>query len=399
MQRKETSKSWKIGSTCVITYIASYYMRNLLSVLSPQMLESGNNITEVWLGLLGSSYMIFYAIGQLVNGVLGDRFSTKSMIVTGLFITGSSSVGFAFSVGTVLPVVCFALLGYGLSMLRGPMMKMISENTPEKHARVICAFFSSASFIGAFIAGLFAAFFKWKTAFVAAGAVIFMIAAAAYIVITRLENNGLVAKSKSRANKLDILGVFKADKFFFYMIISMLVEITTTSINFWIPAYLTEHLKFDKDSANMIFTVKQILRAASPFIAIAIYKYVKDEIKIIKYSFMISGLFLIAMLFADNVWVNILFFFIALTVSGFAAAVLWSIYIPSLKATGKVSSANGVLDCSGYVGAAAANMIFASMAGNMGWDAVIILWSAIMMLGFVAGVCEQIKIRLKKAEV
>ena len=64
MQRSETSKSWKIGSTCVITYIASYYMRNLLGVLTPQMLETGN-FTKEWLGLLSSSYMIFYAIGQL----------------------------------------------------------------------------------------------------------------------------------------------------------------------------------------------------------------------------------------------------------------------------------------------------------------------------------------------
>ena len=146
MKSKEVSKSWKIGSTCVITYIASYYMRNLLGVLTPQMLETGE-FTKEWVGLLSSSYMLFYAIGQLVNGVLGDRISTKDMIVVGLLITGFSSVCFAFSLGTLLSVICFALLGYGLSMLRGPMMKMISENTLESHARVICAFFSSASFI------------------------------------------------------------------------------------------------------------------------------------------------------------------------------------------------------------------------------------------------------------
>lgn len=396
MQSKETSKSWKIGSTCVITYIASYYMRNLLGVLTPQMLETGN-FTKEWIGLLSSSYMFLYAIGQLVNGVLGDRISTKNMIVSGLLITGASSLGFAFSSGTVIPVMCFAFLGYGLSMLRGPMMKMISENTPKKHARVICAFFSSASFIGAFVAGLFAAIFKWKMAFIAAGLVIFVTAAVAYIVITGLERKNMIAENKAAENKRDILGVFKADKFVFYIMISMLVEITATSINFWIPAYLTENLGFSSNAANMMFTIKSILRAASPFIAIAIYEYVKDEIKIMKYSFFASGVFLIAMLFAKNPWVNILVFFISLIVSGFAAAVLWSIYIPSLKATGKVSSANGILDCSGYIGAATSNMIFASVADNMGWNAVIILWSAIMMLGFVLCIFEQIKIRVNKS--
>ena len=62
---------------------------------------------------------------------------------------------------------------------------------------------------------------------------------------------------------------------------------------------------------------------------------------------------------------------------------------------GKVSSVNGILDCLGYIGAAVSNMIFASMADNMEWNAVVILWSVIIMVGFVLGAFEQIKIIAK----
>lgn len=393
MQNKEFSKSLKIGTTCVVTYIASYYMRNLLGVLTPQMLETGK-FTKEWVGLLSSSYMIFYAIGQIVNGVLGDRISAKNMIVSGLVITAISSESFAFSTGTVTQILCFGFLGYGLSMLRGPMMKMISENTMEKHARVICAFFSSASFIGAFVAGIFAAIFRWNIAFIVAGLLILAIAVTAYIIITGFEQKNMIIDNKQEKEKRDIFGVFKAERFFFYIIIGILAEITSTSINFWIPTYLTENLGFSNNAANIIFVIKSILRSTSPFIAIAIYEYIKDEIKIIKYSFLVSSAFLIFMLFAKNAWLNILFFFISLVVSGFSAAVLWSIYIPSLKATGNVSTANGILDCSGYVGAAIANVIFASLADKMGWNAVIILWATIMFVGYIAGIFEHIKTKM-----
>lgn len=67
-----------------------------------------------------------------------------------------------------------------------------------------------------------------------------------------------------------------------------------------------------------------------------------------------------------------------------SSSLLWSIYIPGLGKTGKVSSVNGVLDCTGYIAAAAANMLFVGIMGSVGWNAVFVLWSAIGMIGVVS---------------
>lgn len=389
-------KSVQIGATCIVTYIASYYMRNLLGVLTPAMLDTGK-YTKEYIGILSSAYMVFYAIGQLTNGVLGDIFSPKRMVVIGLATTGLASIVFPYSGNGIAQVMCFAFLGYGLSMLRGPLMKIISENTSSRQARIICAFFSSAGFIGAFIAGLFAVMFHWDIAFIAAGTVIYIIAIIAYFFLTYLERKNMITyhfvKNKK---KKDIFSILKADKFVFYMVIGLISEITSTSISFWIPTYLTEYLSFDNNSANVIFIIKSLLRSFSPFIAIFIYKYMSDEIKIIKYSFLTSSVLFLGMLFVKCAWINILMFFLSLMISGFAAAMLWSVYIPSLKKTGKVSSANGILDCAGYVGAAVANMVFAELAGNIGWNSVIILWTVIMLLGYSASIFELFKFKGKE---
>jgi sugar phosphate permease len=77
---------------------------------------------------LSATYMLLYAAGQLVNGFLGDVFSPKNMVSIGLFVSGGSFLVFPFISGEMLQIVCFAGFGFGLSMLRGPLMKIISAD-------------------------------------------------------------------------------------------------------------------------------------------------------------------------------------------------------------------------------------------------------------------------------
>lgn len=69
-----------------------------------------------------------------------------------------------------------------------------------------------------------------------------------------------------------------------------------------------------------------------------------------------------------------------------SSALLWSIYIPGLGKTGKASSVNGILDCTGYVAAAASNIIFAGAMKGIGWNGIFVLWSVIGIIGVIATV-------------
>ena len=66
------------------------------------------------------------------------------------------------------------------------------------------------------------------------------------------------------------------------------------------------------------------------------------------------------------------------------SALLWSIYIPGLGKTGRVSSVNGILDCTGYIAAAVANILFAGIMSRAGWNTVILLWASIGVVGIIA---------------
>lgn len=395
MQKTDNRKAVTIGLICIATYMVNYYLRNLLSVMTPMLLDTGK-YTETHIGQLSSTYMVLYAAGQLVNGVLGDRLSPKKMVLIGIITASIATVAFPLTPYAWVQFAYFAALGFGLSMVRGPLMKIISENTAPNQARTICVFFSFASFAGPLIASLFAMVNNWVWGYLIAGILAVAVAFAAYIGLNVLERKGVISYRSSRGEGIGaLLSVFKIEKFGFYMVIACLVEIAGASVSFWIPTYLKEGLLFDKDTANFIFSGISTCRSFMPFLSLAIFRAIKErDIPMMRVSFGLSAALFLCMLVAPNRYVSILFLLLALMSMSCSSALLWSIYIPSLGKTGKVSSVNGILDCTGYIAAALANLLFAEVMANVGWDTVFVLWSSIGIIGIIA----TLFVKSKKAE-
>lgn len=383
--KAESKKAVIIGIVCIATYLANYYLRNILSVLTPQLLET-NLFTVEHIGLLSSIYMFFYAAGQLANGFLGDLISPKKMVVAGVLVASTASILFPFLGIKVLQILCFSVFGMALSMVRGPMMKIISENTEPNHARTICVFFSFASFSGPLIASLFAMINQWDFAFVVSGLVAIIVGIAAYTVLTIMEKKEQIHYRSSKGEGISsVISVFKIEKFAFYMFIASLVEISGASISFWIPTFLNSNLLFSKNMSNIIFTIISLLRSFMPFVTLAIFRATNEkDITIMRVTFFISAILFAGLLFAPNKWFSLIFLLLALMSMSCSSALLWSIYIPGLGKTGKVSSVNGILDSTGYVAAAMSNILFSQMMIRVGWNGVFILWSALGVAGVTA---------------
>ena len=91
---------------------------------------------------------------------------------------------------------------------------------------------------------------------------------------------------------------------------------------------------------------------------------------------------LLSMIFVPGVWAKVVFLIAKLSFSC-GSAVLCSIYIPRMGSTGKVSSINGAINCTGYLSASIANAVFARLLGLI-WNGVILVWRRIAAVGFVA---------------
>ncbi len=122
-----------LGTLCSVAYLAVYIARNVLSAVTPLMVEDG--YTEEYIGKLSSLYFIFYAVGQLINGAIGDKIKAKWMICMGLLGAGAVNVIFMqITDSPVAAMLVYSLTGFFLSMVYGPMTKVVAENTEPLHA-------------------------------------------------------------------------------------------------------------------------------------------------------------------------------------------------------------------------------------------------------------------------
>lgn len=367
-------KSLKIGIATVLPYVINYCLRNVLSVLTPYMLSDG--YAKEYLAALSAAYMLAYAIGQLINGFLGDVVSPRKMVAAGLALAGLTQILFPFCAQGPVHTVLYFAMGFGLSMMRGPLMRVITGSTPLRHSRIICVFFSASSFIGPLMNSLLSMLFHWDRVFVVTGTVGLVMAAASYLVLSLLEKKGAttVASGKKMSFR-EMLGLFKLDHFFYYLIMACVCETMVTVVSFWIPALFTEYVHFPEEQANLLFSGITTGRMLMPFVTLTLFTLTgESESLLVRLFCGLCVFFLSLMLVLPVGWLTVITLLLALMSFSVVSSSLWSIYIPSLGRTGHVSAANGLLDASGYFAASAFSLISARILTCQGWKAMISSW-------------------------
>lgn len=375
-----------IGTLCSVSYLAVYVARNVLSAVTPQMVESGG-YTEPYIGDISSLYFVFYAVGQLINGAIGDKIKAKYMISFGLLFAGVTNLLFPtiaqYRYGAM---IVYAMTGFFLSMIYGPMTKVVSENTDPIHTTRCSLGYTFASFLGSPMAGFLAVFLSWQSVFVASSVFLFAMAVICFSFFCLFERRGIVQygnykPAQKGGGNIKVLFKHKIVK---YSLISIITGIVRTSVVFWLPTYISQHLNFSSQVAAGIYTAATLAISATSFIAVFVFERLNRDIeKTVLIMFISSTLFFILTYFIQNPIINIVCIVLAIMSSNGAACMLWSRYCPSLRDTGMVSSATGFLDFLSYMAAAASNIIFANAISAIGWGNLILVWLGLIIFGVV----------------
>lgn len=372
-----------IGTLCSVAYFAVYIARNILSAVTPGMVELG--YTETYIGGVSSLYLVFYAVGQLINGMIGDKIKSKYMISLGLILAGVTNLLFPYIIDRPTgAMIVYGMTGFFLSMIYGPMTKAVSENTEPIYATRCTLGYTFASFIGSPAAGLLAMLLSWQNVFRVSSAALFVMGALCIILFTVFEKKRILVYGtyKPKEKGLKNIGVLFKRQIVKFTLISILTGVVRTSVVFWLPTYIAQYLGFPPETAAGIFTVTTLAISLTTFIVIFIYERLgRDMDKTVLLMFSLAALFFIAVYFVKPAIPNIILMVLAIMSSGGAATMLWSRYCPGLYDTGLVSSATGFLDFASYTGAAIANLTFANAIHAIGWGNLILVWFALMATG------------------
>lgn len=392
----ELKSALALGTMCIISYLGCYLARNLLSVVTPEMV-SETSFTYENIGTLSTVYMVVYALGQLVNGRIGDMLRAKWLVGIGLFFTGVFNFMIPLFDSILVITVVYGASGLFQSMIYAPLMRSIAENTTAHYAHRCALGFSVASFLATPAASVVSMIFNWKYAFWVCGGAMMLLGVACYVCFDIFERRGIVKykeRVKGERQKADYPLLIRRGLIRF-TVIAVLTGITRTSVVFWTPTYLNTYLGFSDDISAVIFSVITVIKAVNPYVAILVVyeKIFKRNMNVsLLLMFFTSAVAFFGMFLVSEPFLNVLLLTVALFTSGCAASLLFSVWCPSLADTGMVSTATGFVDAASYLGAGVANLLFANAITTIGWGWLIISWSALMVVGIL------ISLPLKKAK-
>ena len=397
---RSAKNAFLIGGLCAIAYLAVYFARNVLSAVSQQMLDGG--FTKEYIGALSSTFFVFYAVGQLINGAIGDKINARYMISLGLLLSAIANAVYPFVASySFASNLAYGLVGFFLSLIYGPMTKVVAENTEPIHATRCSIGYTFSSYFGSPMAGVVAMMASWQWAFGISSIFLAVMAVACFLAFLALEKRGVVkynqfsVKEKTKGAGVKVL--IRDYHIIKFSVISMVTGIIRTALLSWFTIYFAEHLGYGTTESEGMFSITTIIISGAAFFAIFLYEKLGRNMDItLILSFLVSTIAFIALFFVKLPILNIVILVIAVFASNCAATMLWSRYCTSLYETGMVSTVTGFLDFLSYMAAAAANIVFPLMVKDGDWSFVILTSAALMIIGLVVSLPVDRLIKRKK---
>lgn len=393
-KKQSVRNAFMLGTLCSVSYLGVYFARNVLSATTPHIVEN-TAYTAEYIGGVSSLYFIFYAVGQLINGFIGDRIKARYMMSFGLILAGICNMAFPYFIDSPTTVkLIYGMTGFFLAMIYAPMTKVVAENTEPHHATRCSLGYTFASFFGSPMAGLIASLLAWQAVFATSTVILAAMGIICFFVFLFFEKKGIVkyGQYKHEPTKGGGIKVLIDHHIIKFTLIAVITGVIRTSTVFWLPTYFAQHLNFSSTNATMIYTAATLVISATTFVAVFIYERLGRNMDLTIFaSFIISALLFLAAVFIGAPTLNIIITVLAIMANNCAATMLWSRYCPSLRDTGMVSGATGFLDFMGYMSAAVANVIFPTVSARFGWHPLIVSWFVLMALGIAVSIPKKSK--------
>ena len=163
-------RHWRIRTvaTLWITYASFYLCRVNMSVALPEIMRVFG-YSKVDVGAIGSAMFIAYGVGQLINGLLGDRVGARAMMSLGLTASALLNLVFGFSSTLGVMMVIWGLNGYVQSMGWSPSVKAVANWFPPRQRGRVSGIYGSSFQIGIMLAwllgGYAATHYGWRYVF------------------------------------------------------------------------------------------------------------------------------------------------------------------------------------------------------------------------------------------
>ncbi len=382
-----------------ITYSAFYLTRVNMSIAIPGIIKEFGYSKTVMGGLL-TSLFITYAIGQFINGQLGDRFGARKLISFGLLVSGLLNIIFGFNSAITAMMIIWGLNGFFQSMGWGPSVKTVANwFPPEKRGKMSGLLGTSYQIGNAYswaLAGFVVGLLGWRWAFWIPGIIVILLVIHWYVrgrnapeevglSTIEEESAGIEVTGETRKDHYiglssTLAAVLKDPRIWVVALGLFCLNIVRYGFMSWAPTYMFEVQKAAISTAAYKAIAIPVAGGLGAIFAGWITDRFFESRRAPVATVMLIFLGLFVWLFPRIPVDRWILSFICLLVIGFMT------YGPHVLMVGTIAmdfgtrkaaaSAAGFIDCFGYIGAALTGIGSGLLIDKYSWNAAFYFWIA-----------------------
>lgn len=372
---------------CWAAYFSTYICRLNYSAVMPE-LSGGQVFSSGQIAAVSSIFFVFYGVGQLFSGVLGDRLNTRRMIFWGLTVSALSNIGIFFLHSFPVLLALWAVNGVVQSLIWSPVLKIASVYFDQKGKEKFGVDISTTVPLGtlaSYAVSLFTlAFLPWHYVFLTCG-LVELAFAVVWITGTKKTLKAItpVVYDTVKPQKVKALGFvptmrLMASSGVLLLLIPLAIQGTLKdSVTQWVPTFFNSAFGSKTTFSLVLTMVLPVINVTGAYFAKALNKRIQNEVATSAFFFGVSVCFLFLLrLFGSKSMAVALLSMAGVTNCMFAINVMLITMVPLwFHKSGRVSTIGGFLNALAYIGCGGLNLVAGKLLDSgAGWNRLFFMW-------------------------
>lgn len=380
---------------CAVIYFVSYVTRiNYSAVLVEIMKSEGYTKTAASVPLTG--LFIVYGIGQLISGVLGDRFSPEKIIFTGLIITAAMNTLVPFASSTLIMTVIWSINGFAQALMWPPLVKILTKHLSRDDYTLNIVYIHFGSSLGTIFvyaaSPVIISLSSWRFVFFSAAILAVIVAVIWIVSVFRIEKHTELVED----NTAEVTSATDTSKANFthaaIILLSLIMAanifqgLLRDGISTWMPTYMSDTFGFDSSSAILTGVALPVATMIVSKFTTAIYRKVfRNEAKCTTLFFAIctASCLVLCLAQGSNPVLSTVMLMVASAATHAINFVYTSIAVSKFERFGKTSFITGAINSSVYIGSALSTYGIAAVTTHFGWSGTMITWFSASVIGLI----------------
>ena len=236
------------------------YMDRWVAASAGPSIEKDLHISDTMFGLLGTAFLLVYAVAAVPFGYWGDRGVRKTVIGVGVAIWSVATLFTGFARTYLQLFLSRAAVGIGEASYYPAGTSLLSDYFPKVQRSRVMAVWQTGSTVGIAIGfaggGFIAEHYGWQKAFFAAAVPGLLLALLAFAMREPLrgamEERGAAVARTAEASLKKFLELLKIPTLRATILAQTLLFFVLASNAFWLPTYLQRRFELTPGSAGLL---------------------------------------------------------------------------------------------------------------------------------------------------